>query len=187
MPIEAMSSGAQSDGGSDAIARALVNMGLVSAHKQPALIPLAGGVSSDVYRVDLPSGAVCVKRALPKLKVAADWRAPIERNHWEVEWLRVARFIVPAAVPAILGEDRESGCFAMAYLAPDRYPVWKSQLLDGTIETAAAKAVGDILGRIHAATADDSDIARRFSTDRTFYAIRLEPYLVATCRKHTDL
>src|SRR5215831_2568739 len=134
MPIEAMSSGAQSDGGSDAIARALVNMGLVSAHKQPALIPLAGGVSSDVYRADLPSGAVCVKRALPKLKVLADWRAPVERNHWEVEWMRIAAAIVPTAVPRILGEDRDTGCFAMAFLEPDRYPVWKTQLQEGAID-----------------------------------------------------
>jgi hypothetical protein len=39
-------------------------------------------VSSDVYRADLPVRSVCVKRALAKLKVAADWRAPVERNRW---------------------------------------------------------------------------------------------------------
>jgi 5-methylthioribose kinase len=140
-----------------------------------------------VYRVDLPGGAICVKRALSKLKVAADWHAPVERNHAEVEWMRVARGIVPAAVPAILGEDREGGCFAMAYLAPDRHPVWKSQLMAGTIEIPTAEAVGDTLGRIHAATADDDAIAKRFATDDTFHAIRLEPYLVATGRQHAQL
>ena len=162
-------------------------MGLVSANLASRLIPLAGGVSSDVFRADLPSGAVCVKRALPKLKVAADWRAPIERNRWEVEWMRVVGAIVPAAVPRILGEDRETGCFAMAFLAPDRYPVWKAQLQAGVVDCATAAAVGDALGRIHAATADRSEISTRFPTDDIFYAIRLEPYLVATGGAHPDL
>jgi aminoglycoside phosphotransferase (APT) family kinase protein len=121
------------------------------------------------------------------LKVAADWRAPIERNRWEVEWMRVAGSIVPEAVPAILGEDRATGCFAMAYLAPDTHPVWKDLLLAGQVDAAKAAAIGDVLGRIHAATADRPDIAARFPTDDIFHAIRLEPYLVATARAHPDL
>jgi hypothetical protein len=170
-----------------AISRALVNMALVGADQPVTLTPLTGGVSSDIFRADLPSGPVCVKRALPKLKVAADWRAPVERNHWEVEWMRVAATIAPASVPEILGEDRQSGCFAMAFLPPDRYPVWKTLLRDGVIDRASAAAVGDTLGCIHAATADRPDIATRFPTDAIFDAIRLEPYLSATARAHPDL
>ena len=102
----------------------LRRMAIVSADSDPLCVPLTGGVSSDIYRVDLSDGrSVCVKRALPKLKVAADWRAPIERNRWEVEWMRVAAGIVPRAVPPILGEDRATGCFAMAWLAPESVPV----------------------------------------------------------------
>jgi aminoglycoside phosphotransferase (APT) family kinase protein len=187
MPVRATPNAADSGDGSDAIARALVNMALVSAHRSIHLTPLTGGVSSDVYRADLPSGAVCVKRALPRLKVSADWRAPVERNRWEVEWMRVAAAIVPAAVPSILGEDRDAGCFAMAFLPPELYPVWKAQLQAGVIDCATAAAVGDALGRIHAATADRSDVAARFPTDEIFYAIRLEPYLVATGHAHRDL
>jgi aminoglycoside phosphotransferase (APT) family kinase protein len=169
------------------IVGALRRMALVSADQQPVLVPLAGGVSSDVYRVDAPRGPVCIKRALAKLKVAADWRAPVERNRWEVEWMRVAGAIVPAAVPEILGEDRATGCFAMAFLAPDRYPVWKAMLMAGDADVETAAAVGDALGRIHAATADRPDIAARFPTDDIFHAIRLEPYLVAAGRAHPDL
>lgn len=43
-------------------------------------LPLTGGVSSDIWRIDTAQGPVCAKRALAKLRVAADWRAPIERN-----------------------------------------------------------------------------------------------------------
>ena len=165
----------------------LQRMTLVSAHTVPVCVPLTGGVSSDIYRVDLPGRSFCVKRALPRLKVAADWRAPIERNRWEVEWMRVAAGIVPRAVPAILGEDREAGCFAMAWLPPESHPVWKTLLKDGAIEIAFAAEVGDTLGRIHAATADRDDVAARFPTADIFHAIRLEPYLVATARAHPDL
>ncbi|MEP7180823.1 MAG: phosphotransferase [Betaproteobacteria bacterium] len=173
--------------GTDELARALVHMGIVCAHQPIRWVALAGGVSSDIYRAELPSGVICVKRALPKLKVAADWRAPVERNRYEVDWMRVAGAIVPAAVPAILGEDRDAGAFAMAWLAPDDHPVWKSLLAAGEIDAGAAAAVGAVLGQIHAATADRPDLALRFATDDIFYAIRLEPYLVATGRAHPDL
>jgi aminoglycoside phosphotransferase (APT) family kinase protein len=128
-----------------------------------------------------------VKRALARLKVAADWQVPVARNRWEVEWMRVAAAIVPSAVPQILGEDTEAGAFAMAFLPPDRYPVWKALLSDGTATLATAAQVGDTLGRIHAATADRPDLAARFPTDDLFYAIRLEPYLVTAARAHADL
>src|SRR5260370_32620391 len=83
---------------------ALVKMGIVSAHCRVFVTALTGGVSSDIYRVDLPSGVtVCVKRALPKLKVAADWLAPVSRNRWEAEWMRVAGGITPPAAPPVLG------------------------------------------------------------------------------------
>ena len=175
------------DAGPQELHDALRHMALVGAHEQVSMTALSGGVSSDIYRVDLPSGVVCVKRALPKLKVAADWRAPIERSRWEVEWMRVAGAIVPSAVPRILGEDRATGCFAMAYLPPERYPIWKALLRDGAIEPATAERVGAVLGQIHAATADHDPIAARFRTDEIFYAIRLEPYLVATAKAHPDL
>ena len=162
-------------------------MAIVSAHQSFALTPLTGGVSSEIYRVDLPTGPVCIKRALAKLKVTADWCAPVERNRWEVEWMRIAGGIAPEAVPVILGEDRAAGCFAMAYLAPDTHPVWKDLLQRGSIDPAMAAAVGDVLGRIHAATAARPDIAARFPTDDIVHAIRLEPYLVATARAHPDL
>src|SRR5437870_12052712 len=105
----------------------MVRMGLVSAHQHGQMEPLAGGVSSEIFRVELPSGVICVKRALPKLKVAAEWLAPVERNRWEVAWMRVAAAVVPTAVPAVLGDDAAAGCVAMPYLPPERYPEWKSR------------------------------------------------------------
>jgi aminoglycoside phosphotransferase (APT) family kinase protein len=164
----------------------LHRMGLIAAGETPPLTPLAGGVSSDIYRVELAGGPVCVKRALDKLKVAADWRAPVERNRFEVEWMRVAGSVVPQAVPVVIAEDATGGAFAMSWLDPNSFPVWKAQLRDGQIETRTAAAVGRVAAAIHNATANDAAIARRFVSDTIFHSIRLAPYLLATADKHPD-
>ncbi len=166
---------------------ALERMGLLRPGESLALEPLAGGVSSDIVRARWPRGTACIKRALPKLKVRADWRAPVERNHWEREWIRVAGAIVPAAVPALLGEDAAAGMFAMAWLDPDRHPVWKAQLRDGIVASDTAAAVGRNLAAIHAATARDPTMPRRFATDHIFQALRLKPYLLETARRHAGV
>ena len=44
-----------------------------------------------------------------------------------------------------------------------------------------------MLGRIHAQTAQQTDLAQRFANDETFYAIRLEPYLEEAARQHPSL
>lgn len=171
----------------DDVVRALERMGLVEAGKCPPLEPLAGGVSSDIWRVDLPGGPACIKRALPRLRVSAEWRAPVERNRYELAWMRCAARIVPDAVPEILGADPEQGLFVMRYLDPADYPVWKQQLARGIADTETAARVGERIARIHAATAGDAEVAAGFATDETFFAIRLEPYLLATARAHPRL
>ncbi|HYT47720.1 MAG TPA: phosphotransferase, partial [Burkholderiales bacterium] len=158
--------------------------GLARDGEQPKVEALSGGVSSDIWRVDLASGPVCVKRALPRLRVAELWEAPIERNRYERRWMEIAARAAPGAAPAVLAGDDEAGLFAMQYVD---YPVWKERLRRGEADPAFAARVGATLADIHAATARREDIAREFPTDAIFYAIRLEPYLVATGAKHPDL
>ncbi len=169
------------------IVEALRRMGLVRARALPRMTPLGGGVSSDIWRVDLPAGPVCVKRALPRLKVDAVWEAPVERNRYEWEWLREAGRIAPSSVPPLVAHDGEADCFAMGFLAPDLYPPWKALLRDGIASATTARAVGQRLAAIHGATAGRADVRARFATDDIFHAIRLEPYLVATAARHPDL
>jgi len=170
------------------IRQGLVTMGLLGATGEARGVPLTGGVSSDIWRVDLPDGRViCVKRALAKLKVAADWRAPTERNLYEARWLQRAAAASPGSAPALLGQDQATGTLAMAYLPPEDHPVWKARLRDGDADAAFATEVARRLALIHAASARDPSCAAEFPTDEIFYAIRLEPYLVATARAHPDL
>src|SRR3954447_7152050 len=108
------------------ILAALERIGLLNG-EAPSGEPLAGGVSSDIWRIDLPSGPVCVKRALPKLRVAADWRGPGSRNLYEARWMQCAARAVPGSVPELLGQDDETGALAMAYLPGEDYPLWKAE------------------------------------------------------------
>lgn len=165
---------------------ALRRMGLIKGGERPRLIALGGGVSSDIFRVQLASGPICIKRALPRLKVKTEWSAPVERSRWEVKWMRTAGRVVPESVPEILGEDAATGLFAMTYLPSDDYPVWKALLRDGTIDPGMAAKAARRIARIHAATAGRDEIAVGFATDHIFYPIRLEPYLLATATVHPD-
>lgn len=165
----------------------LKGMGLVAEGETPQYEPLTGGVSSDIWKVHLRASTICVKRALSKLKVEADWQVPVGRNASEVAWIELANRIVPSSAPTILGHDAAAGLFAMEFCDPRNHTLWKSELRDGRVDMAAARAVGDTLGQIHAATAGDAAIAREFANDAIFYDIRLEPYLIAAGRAHPDL
>ena len=161
-------------------------MDLIADDEYPCFTALPGGVSSDIWRVELRAGPACIKRALARLRVAGEWRAPIERGRFEVAWIETVAAIEPTAVPPILGQDAEAGLFVMAYLDPAEYPLWKAQLRGGIADGATAAAVGARLARIHAATAGDAAVAARFDTLHIFHPIRLEPYLLATARAHPD-
>ena len=160
---------------------------LVGADATPAMTPLGGGVSSDIWRVDLPAGPVCVKRALARLKVDAVWEAPVERNRYEWAWMQEAARVDPAWVPPLVAQDPRSNCLVMGFLDPATHPLWKAQLRRGEARERTARQVGTRLAAIHRATAGRADLRERFDTGRIFHAIRLEPYLLATAERHPDL
>jgi aminoglycoside phosphotransferase (APT) family kinase protein len=164
----------------EAVVRFLRAAGLAGTHDPLAFEILSGGVSSDIWRV----GAVCVKRALPRLRVAQLWEAPVERNRYERLWMETAGAAAPGAAPRVLAHDDAAGLFAMEFVD---LPLWKNLLRQGTADAAFAGQVGARLAAIHAGTAAREEIAARFPTDAIFHAIRLEPYLLATAAKHRDL
>ena len=169
------------------IGAVLGRMGLAQPGERLVCVPLDGGISSDIWRVEIGARKYCLKRALAQLKVSRVWEAPVERNDAEWKWLTAAQAIWPGAVPRLVRQDRDAGLFVMEYLEPDRYPNWKSQLRDGILREETAVAVAARLVAIHAATAGRGEVAASFDTGDCFYAIRLEPYLVATGQVHTDL
>ncbi len=171
----------------DDLVGALRRMGLLPEAVSATGEPLTGGVSSDIWRIDLPDGPICIKRALARLKVAADWRAPVDRNVYEARWMQVAGAASPGSAPRLLGQDARTGSLAMAFLPAERYPLWKAQLRDGQADPAFAAQVAERLATIHATAAADPSLADQFPTDTIFHDIRLEPYLTHTGRRHPDL
>ncbi|MES2246491.1 MAG: aminoglycoside phosphotransferase family protein [Pseudomonadota bacterium] len=165
----------------------LVASGLARAEEEAKWTSLTGGVSSDIWRVQTATRDICIKRALPKLKVDAEWQAPVSRNAVEWDWYVFAAEHAPAAVPTPLAHDPEAGLFAMEFLVPEQYPLWKAQLLMGEINVGTAAAVGRVLVQLHNASAVDSSVPARFDTTINFHALRLEPYLIATAVRHPAL
>jgi len=169
------------------VIESLRSLGLVARDETPTFTALTGGVSSDILLAQVADRRFCIKRALPRLKVAAIWEAPVERNAAEAGWMRTVARWLPQSVPRLLGEDPRQGLFAMEYLPPERYPVWKGELRDGRIDPAFAAEVGVRLAAIHSRSAGRADLAAQFANDATFESIRIEPYLRATAKRHPDL
>ncbi|WP_311029087.1 phosphotransferase family protein [Mesorhizobium koreense] len=162
-------------------------LGIARPDKIIAVKPLSGGVASDIAVVSLVDRDICVKFALPRLKVAEDWRAPVHRNRAEYAWLSFAGTVAPKSVPRLLGISASLHGFAMEYLAGTDIYLWKTALLKEAPGRREAERVGDVLGRIHAAsTRLDFDRSPFFNRD-DFRSLRLEPYLAFTAGKHPDL
>ena len=167
-------------------AQALRELGL--AGPEPLMgSPLTGGVSSDIWRIDTHAGPVCAKRALPKLRVAADWHAPIQRNLYEARWMRVANEALPGCAPQVLGQHPKLGVLVMNYLAARDHTLWKQALRDGDADPLTAQRVGQSLARIHSHSAARPQLAAQFDTDAIFFDIRLAPYLLAVAQRHPDV
>jgi tRNA A-37 threonylcarbamoyl transferase component Bud32 len=161
--------------------------GLLHDGEPVQLVPLTGGVSSDLWKVELPGRTLCVKGALAQLKVDKQWRAPTSRNRVEYQWLQFAGAVAPGQVPRVLAHDEQAGLFAMQYLPPQDHPVWKTQLLAGQVHPRDAAAVGDLVGRLHAASATDPITRVTFATDDNFDALRIAPYFRVTAQANPDL
>src|SRR6266516_3647522 len=96
----------------------LGRMGLARPGDRLVCVPLDGGVSSDIWRVEIGAQKYCLKRALAQLKVAQIWEAPIERNDAEWKWLAEAEAIWPGSAPRLVAQDRNAGLFVIGYLEP---------------------------------------------------------------------
>jgi aminoglycoside phosphotransferase (APT) family kinase protein len=150
------------------------------------LVPLSGGVSSEIYLVNDGSRQFVVKRALPKLKVEQEWFADTSRNANEAACLSYIARLAPDNVPQLKYVNAEHGYFCMEYLGA-AWQNWKETLLEGRCDPWIAQAAGGLLGRIHAHSANDPEARERFRTLANFEQLRIEPYLLATALRHPRL
>ncbi|HEY2481519.1 MAG TPA: aminoglycoside phosphotransferase family protein [Caulobacteraceae bacterium] len=180
-------SGAASPATAEVI-QALRELGLLAPGEGADVRPLTGGVSSDVFGVHTDRGrAMVVKRSIPKLRVTADWRAPVDRDGIEVAWLRAVREVNPRQVPEVVGWAHERHLFAMTWLDPASHPVWKQEMAAGRVDPTFAARVGADLAGIHNAMAGRADIAARFPDSANFHALRIEPFFLYPADRHPDV
>lgn len=164
---------------------ALRESGLLESDSAAELLPLTGGVSCDVWRVESAIGPLVVKRPLPQLRVAAEWLAPVARGTSEIRWLQRVAQIDATLVPEIVAEFPALYGFAMRFIPDSK--VWKDALMEGEVNADFAAAMGDALGRIHRATALNPDIEQDFPNEAHFTALRIDPFLLEVARRNPDL
>ena len=162
-------------------------LGLAKPEDVLEVIPLTGGVASDIAMVDLGNRKICVKFALPKLKVAADWRAPVHRNAAEYAWLKVAAQTFPRSSVELFGRSDAAYGFAMEFLDGIDVFLWKDHLLREEADRGEAAKVAELLGKIHAASVLPTFDQEPFHNRDDFHALRIEPYLSHTRKAFPSL
>lgn len=165
----------------------MAELGLGHGQTIQAIRPLTGGVSSDIAVVAFEKEQLCVKCAMEQLRVDEPWFAPVRRNRAEYNWISFAGQIAPGAVPRLYGISQQHPGFAMQFIDPASATNYKSNLMAGQADSGAARAVGRIIGQIHAASTQPGFDPGRFSNADDFFALRLDPYLAFTADRHPDV
>ena len=156
--------------------QALKKMDLLANGDRAQVSPMPGAMSSELRKVELGWGKVCLKKSRPLL-AGSDSDVPMERSRYEYQWLKLARSALGEAVPEVYGEHE--AMFAMEYLDPQTHGSWREQLCSGDISPSTAAAVGRLIGRFHAATANNLAIAQCFPSDAAFIVLRIQQLFVA--------
>ena len=165
----------------------VADLGLGGESDVSGVRPLTGGVSSDIAVVSLGERRICVKFALPKLKVEADWHASVHRNAAEYAWLEVAATVSPDSAIELYGRSEELNGFAMEYVESEDAYLWKTNLLAEEDDQGEAVRVAELLGRIHAESTKQNFNSSPFQNHEDFRALRLEPYFTHTSKAHPKL
>lgn len=147
------------------------------------IIPLLGGVSSEIFLLKDAQVQLVVKKALPRLKVKEVWRADTSRNRVEQAFITFVSRFQPEVVPKILFSDHRADFFAMEYLGSE-YSNWKEQLLQGVFQEAVSRQLATILANIHTHSYGNETARKCFDTTNNFNSLRIEPYLLTTADRN---
>jgi D-3-phosphoglycerate dehydrogenase len=147
---------------------------------------LPGGVASDIQVIRTVQGSIVIKKALDKLKVAADWRSDPARSLTEVAALNAATELLGlGAVPRVLWSDSVRNQFAMELVSPTQKN-WKQELLAGTVNLATARRVGELLGMLHSRSSRCPALAERFADQTFFRELRVTPYFERVAQRNPE-
>jgi 5-methylthioribose kinase len=154
-------------------------------------VELGGGVSNRVVQVRTADDCLVLKQPRPNLAVEEDWPADTGRVHNEAAATRAYGSILEAtalsaSVPAVRFEDHDEDVVGFE-CAPDDARMWKSDLLEGSVDPRVAEEVGRVLGTVHDAAADDPELLAPFESKLPFDQLRIDPYHRTIARRHPDI
>lgn len=151
-----------------------------------SLTPLCGGVSCEIFKVIQGDRSFVVKRALAKLRVAAEWHADVSRNAVEHAFYQTMAGPLAASIPRVFFHHPARGYFTMECLGDD-WQNWKERMMQGDIEPAHGTMAGALLGRLHASTWEDAALREKFETTANFRQLRTDPYLRAAAARRPEV
>jgi 5-methylthioribose kinase len=161
-----------------------VYAGLINRLRQISALPpdlpvtvtaLSGGVSNDVLAVTGSGVDIVVKRALPRLRVEAEWLASPARVVTEAHALQLAAAIRPGLVPGVRAVDAEN-FIVVIERAPRSFIEWRRELLDSRVDTAVARCLGSSLAGWHRATTGNPRLTSEFADTASFEELRVDPF-----------
>ncbi|MCB8881985.1 S-methyl-5-thioribose kinase [Acidisoma cellulosilytica] len=121
---------------------------------------VADGNLNSVFLVDGPAGGLCVKQALPYVRVAGEsWPMDVRRAFFEVSYARRMAPFVGSLAPAIHHFDAAQFIIVMEKLAP--HIILRSALIAGAHHPRVPVDVADYIA---AASFHTSDLAAPFET-----------------------
>ena len=130
---------------------------------------VADGNLNSVFLVDGPAGGLCVKQALPYVRVAGEsWPMDVNRAFFEVSYSRRVAPFVGGLAPAIHHFDAEQFIIVMEKLAP--HVILRSAMISGVHHPRVPVDVADYVA---AASFHTSDLAAPFeakAADQTIFA-----------------
>ncbi len=106
-----------------------------------------------VFLVDGPSGSVCVKQALPYVRLVGEgWPLGLERASFECRALTIQHALAPGRVPEPLHFDERLYLIVMERLAP--HLILRRGMIAGRTYPAFAEQIADFLARTLFLTSD---------------------------------
>ncbi len=149
-----------------------------------------------VFRVDGPEGSVCVKQALPYLRVAGpSWPMTLERAYYEQRYYAAVAPHVGAAIPQVFHYDPARYAIVMENLTP--HVILRRGLIAGHRYEHVGRDLGDYVARAGFFTSDLAEpFERKFdriasfagNTDLVRISVDLiftDPYLEHPRNRHT--
>jgi hypothetical protein len=164
----------------------LFDKGIIKKGKDYAIHYCTGGVSGTVAFVTVESNEMIVKQALSKLKVKEDWLCNPSRMYGEQLSNKIYHKIVPESVPAVLFYDQDNYIYGRV-AAPAHCDMWKSDLMQGTLDFIVAKKAIEALVDVQNVCCTDVEVAQELCDKKVFYDLRISPYIEFTVQKHPEL